>query len=125
MKRLKKDLQSVVKGLKTLMRKTEKIGKELDRLGEKQIARKPKRRTAAESKAAKKKAPQKAAGGRATGSTATGVVYNLIAKRKRGVNTTLIKEKTGFNDKKIWNVINRLKAQGKIKSGQRGVYVKI
>jgi len=125
MKTLKKDLQSVVKDLKALARKTEKIGKELDKRAKTQSSKKPKRRAAAKPQAAKKKVVRKAVRGRSKESTAMTVVFDLIGKRKKGVNTTVIKEKTGFNDKKIWNVINRLKTQRKIQSAQRGVYVKI
>jgi len=125
MKTLKKDLQSVVKDLRTLAVKTEKIGKALDKLAKTQSSRKPKRTAPAKPGAAKKKVVRKGVRARSKDSTAMAVVFDLIGKRKKGVNTTLIKEKTGFNDKKIWNVINRLKTQRKIKSAQRGVYVKI
>jgi integration host factor subunit alpha len=46
------------------------------------------------------------------------------SRSKKGVDTATLKKKSGFDDRKIWNVINSLKSQGKIKSGGRGFYVK-
>ena len=125
MKTFRKDLQAVVKDLKNLTRRTEKIGKELDKLVRAQGSAKPRKRAAAKPKIAKKRVIRKAVGRKPKESTAMAAVFNLISKRKKGANTTQIKAKTHFDDKKIWNVINRLKTQGKIKSAQRGVYVKI
>ena len=121
---LKKDLGAVVRDLKTLTRRTEKIGKELDKLlRSRGIAKSEKR--AAKPKTVRRRAIRKGAARKPREATATSAVLNLIGRRKRGVNTTEIKAKTGFDDKKIWNVINRLKTQGKIKSARRGVYVTI
>ncbi|MBU2498799.1 MAG: hypothetical protein KKE57_07870 [Proteobacteria bacterium] len=125
MKTLKKDLKAVGKDLKSLTRRTEKIGKELDKLVRAQGSAKPRKRAAAKPKMTRKRVIPKAVGRKPKESTAMAAVFNLISKRKKGVNTTQIKAKTRFNDKKIWNVINRLKTQGKIKSAQRGIYVKI
>ena len=74
---------------------------------------------------ASKPAVKRSVGGAAKGSTAMDAVFGIISKTKKGVDTTTIKEKTGFNDKKIWNAINRLKTQGKIKSARKGIYVKM
>jgi hypothetical protein len=52
-------------------------------------------------------------------------VFGIIERNKGGVNTNTLKKRTGFDDKKIWNIINRLKQQGKVKSAKTGVYVKI
>ena len=125
MKTLKKDLRAVVKDLKSLTRRTEKIGQELDKLVRAEASAKPRKRATAKPKTARKRVIRKAVGRKPKESTAMAAVFDLISKRKRGANTTQIKAKTGFNDKKIWNVINRLKTQGKIKSAQRGLYVKI
>lgn len=122
MKALKKDLQAVVKDLKALALKTEKVAKKLDKLEEAAVA-KPKRGRGrpplkpAEKKATVVKAPR--------GASAMDMVFGIIAKARKGVDTATIKEKTAFNDKKIWNAINRLKNQGKIKSARKGIYVKI
>ena len=121
MKALKKDLQAVVKDLKALAMKTEKVAKKLDKL-EKAAAAKPKR---GRGRPPLKPAAKKPAVKVPRGASAMDMVYGIIAKTKNGVDTARIKEKTGFNDKKIWNAINRLKNQGKIKSARKGIYVKI
>jgi ferric iron reductase protein FhuF len=113
MKTMKKDLDSVIKGLKSLIRKTERIERKLDSLP---ISRARRGRPPVTVTQVRK--PDRSAGG-----TATDAVYTLIAKSKRGVTTTKIREKTGLNNKQIWNAINRLKTQKKIKSARRGVYI--
>ncbi|MBW1722210.1 MAG: hypothetical protein JRH13_15650 [Deltaproteobacteria bacterium] len=123
MKALKKDLQAMVKNLKTLTSKVEKMVKNIDKLDKGTAAKAPaKRGRPAAAKKVKKAAPAR---GRKKESTAMDTVYSIVAKSRKGVNTATIKEKTGFNDKKIWNAINRLKTQGKIKSARKGVYIKI
>ena len=74
--------------------------------------------TAAEKKAAPatiKKADTKAP-------TAADKVLAIIDSAKQGVNTAAIKEKTGFDQKKVANIIFKLKKQGKIKTAEKGVY---
>jgi hypothetical protein len=107
MKQLKKDLESMLKDLKALTQKSEKIAKKLDML------EKTKRSKKAVSKATPKV-------------TGIDTVFEIIkrSRSKKGVSTGMLKEKTGFDEKKLWNIINRLRRQGKIKSPKRGVYVK-
>ena len=111
MKAVKKDLQSISKGLKTLLKKTERIERELEKLPSARRGRPP----------AKIRVTRGA--GRRSEQKVAEKVYNLIGKSRRGATTTQIREKTGFDNKKIWNAINRLKTQKKIKSARRGVYV--
>jgi transcription initiation factor TFIIIB Brf1 subunit/transcription initiation factor TFIIB len=113
MKAMKKDLQSVVKGLKTLLKKTERIERKLDQVPVTK-ARKGRPSIAAKTKP-----------GRGGEGMAMVAVYNIIQKSRKGATTTQIRDKTGFDNKKIWNAINRLKTQKKIKSARRGVYVSI
>jgi hypothetical protein len=113
MKAMKKDLQSVVKGLKSLIRKTERIERKLEKLP---IAKPRRGRPPVTTTRGRKP-------GRRAGGTAMDAVYGIIEKSKKGATTTKIREKTGFDNKQIWNAINRLKTQKKIKSGRRGVYV--
>ena len=118
MKALKRELQSVVKNLKSLAQKTEKIANKLDKLGKAEVVKKPMPK--ARAKVVKKTVAKKAAR-----VTASDTVLRIINRRKKGVNTSVLKDRTGFNDKKIWNIINRLKQQGKIKSDRRGSYIRV
>jgi len=57
--------------------------------------------------------------------TATDTVFRIIKGYRRGASVAAIKKKTGYDDKKIHNLVYKLKKQGKIKSVSPGVYVKI
>ncbi|MDY6971749.1 MAG: hypothetical protein SV775_05410 [Thermodesulfobacteriota bacterium] len=116
MKALKRDLQSVAKSLKLLTQKTERMASKLAKLEKTQADKSP--RVRASTRTAKKTSPAKA-----KKVTATGSVLGIIQSSKNGVDTETLKRKTGFSDKKIWNIINRQKRQGAIKSVRRGFYV--
>jgi predicted Rossmann fold nucleotide-binding protein DprA/Smf involved in DNA uptake len=115
MKRLKRDLQSVIKNLKALTEKTEKIAKRFDAAEKVKAApnRPVKAGKPAGKSAARKKAP----------ATATDTVLSIIKRQKKGIDTAALKSKTDLDTKTIRNVIFRLKKQGKIQSTTRGVYM--
>jgi hypothetical protein len=54
--------------------------------------------------------------------TAIDTVFDIIEKSGTPVGTAALREKTGFESKKIANVLFKLKKQGKIKSVGKGVY---
>ncbi|MDJ0666980.1 MAG: peptidoglycan-binding domain-containing protein [Desulfobacterales bacterium] len=54
--------------------------------------------------------------------TATSTVLKLINRSKGGITTKALSKETGFDSKKITNIIYRLKKQNKIKSLGRGIY---
>ena len=115
MKAMKRDLESVIKGLKSLIKKTERIERKLEKLT---IAKPRRGRPPVLVRRGRKP-------GRLSGGTAMNQVYTIIAKSKKGATTTKIREKTGYNNKQIWNAINRLKTRKKIRSARRGIYVAI
>jgi DNA replicative helicase MCM subunit Mcm2 (Cdc46/Mcm family) len=115
MKKLKADLQEIEKSLKQLVRKTEQMGKRLNKLEKAPVPKKPR----AKIKAAKKLVPQKP-----TEVTATDTVLGIIKRNKKAVDTAILKKKTGFKDNKIRAILARLKKQGKIKSERQGFYEK-
>lgn len=117
MQNLKRDLGALNKGLKALVKKTESLIKVVGKLEKSQTAKKPK------VKAVKAKTPPKTAGKKsAPGLTSTDQVINIIKRSKQGIEVSKLKEKTGFNDKKISNIVHRAVKQGKIKRVGRGVY---
>ncbi len=126
MKKLKQDLIAVNKELKALVKKTESLMKAVDRV-EKAQAAKPKK--ASPKKAIKPKAATKVAGKitptkkRSVKPTDTDKVLNIIKRSKKGVTTQTLIKKTGFNAKKIANMVFRATKMGKIKSVTKGVYV--
>jgi septal ring factor EnvC (AmiA/AmiB activator) len=123
MKKLKKDLQAVSKSLKTLTKKTERLTKAVAKLEKPQAAakRKPKAKAKTTRKAVAKK---KGAAKKKTATlTATDQVLKIIKRSKKGVDAPTLMKKTGFEDKKIRNILFRSSKQGKIKKAGRGIYV--
>jgi hypothetical protein len=55
--------------------------------------------------------------------TATDQVLGIINRSKNGVNTATLVTKTGFDQRKIWNIINRASKAGKIKRAGKGIYI--
>ena len=58
-----------------------------------------------------------------TKQSASDAVLDVITDAKTGINFPEIKAKTGFNDKKLRNIIYRLGKLGKIKNKKRGIYI--
>ena len=57
--------------------------------------------------------------------TATDMVLDVTKKNKNGVGFKEIQSQTGFNEKKIRNIIFRLDKLGKIKRINRGIYTAV
>ena len=120
---LKKDLQSLQREIKALERKIEKLIKEFDKGMKAKVTKKV---TAKPVKAkTTKKAPAKKAPAKKRNSklTATDQVLNIIKRSKKGVNTATLMAKTGFDQRKIWSIINRAAKAGKIKRAGKGIYI--
>ena len=113
MNRLEKDLKAIAKDLKRLTQKTDRMIKRLKKLDKAQAAKKPK------AKAAKKVVVKKPAK-----LPASGTVLAIVKRSRKGVDTATLEKKTGFEGRKIGDIVYRLKKEGKIKSERKGVYVK-
>ena len=126
MKKLKKDLEAISKALNGLVQKVQKLQEQIGE--ETKPAKKPKAKVAkkapARKGAAKKAAPKKAVQKKAKPVTAADTVLAIIKRYKKGVGNAALMEKTGYNQKKIANLVFKLRKQGKIKSVDKGVYVK-
>ena len=110
-----KDLQAISKELTKLAKQTEKLAAALGK------AEKPKAqsvKTTTKAKTVTKKAPVKAAK-----ITDTDKLLAIINRFKKGVDTATLMKKTGFNQKKIRNMLNRTYKQGKITRAEKGIYV--
>ena len=55
--------------------------------------------------------------------TATDQILKIIKRSKKGVDVPTLKEKTGFDDKKVRNIVFRAAKEGRIKKSGRGIYV--
>ena len=119
----KKDLQSLQKDIKALGSKMDKLiaaaGKsEKPKVAKKITAKPVKAKTT--KKAPAKKAPAKRG---AAKPTATDQVLKIINRSKKGVDAATLMTKTGFDLKKVRNILQRTFKQGKIKRVGKGVYV--
>lgn len=54
---------------------------------------------------------------------ASEAVFQVIQSKKEGINTSDLIKATQFEEKKVRNIIYKLKKQNKIKAARRGVYV--
>jgi predicted Rossmann fold nucleotide-binding protein DprA/Smf involved in DNA uptake len=126
MKKLKKDLEAISKTLNGLVQKVQQLQEQIGE--ETKPTKKPKAKAVKKAPikkvAAKKAAPKKAVPKKAKPATAVDTVLAIIKKSKKGIGMAALMEKTGYNQKKIANLVFKLRKQGKIKSVDRGVYVK-
>ena len=131
-----KELTALKKEFKTLEKKMEKLLKAAGSARQakktskvKAVKAKPAPKAAGKKIAAKKTAvaktsAKKAASGKKTGlATATDEILKIIKRAKKGVDVLTLKKKTGFDDKKVRNIVFRAAKEGRIKKSGRGVYV--
>ena len=109
-----KDLEAISKELTKLATQTEKLAAALGK-AEKPVAKYVKQTTKA--KAVTKKAVK---GGKKTD---TDKLLAFINRSKKGVDTAMLMKKTGFDQKKVRNMLNRTYKQGKITRVGKGIYV--
>ena len=120
---LKRNLQSLNKDVKALGRTIDKLIKEFDKGKKAKITKKTKAKPAkakTTKKAPAKKAPVKK---RTSKLTATDKVLKIIRGSKRGVGAAALVKKTGFDLKKVRNIIQRTYKMGKIKRVGKGIYI--
>ncbi len=118
MKKMKIDLQLVVKGIRAINNQLDKAIKAVEGSAGKGFSKKTKvsEKSSRKSNASGKKA--------ADPGTAFDMVIEIISRSKQGIDTSKIKEKTGFDDKKIANIIYKAKNRNLIRSISKGIYVK-
>ena len=85
---------------------------------------KPVRKAAVKKAAVKKAAVKKPAAKKTAQLSAVDTAFGFIKRYKKGISTAALMEKTGFDQKKVYNIIYKLNSLGKIKSVGKGVYVK-
>jgi len=108
---INKDLKAIGIELTKLVKQIENLAVALGKTG------KPAAKVV-KTKAVSKKAPAK--GGQKTD---TDKLLAIINRSKKGVDTATLMKKTGFNQKKVRNMLNRTYKQGKIKRVEKGIYV--
>ena len=134
----KKDLQAVKRDIKALEKKLEKLLTAYEPMPKAKKVKKKKavkkarvvkkaaaKKAPAKKKAAARKAPAKKAVAEKKTSevTATDKILQIVKRSKKGVDVPTLKKKTGFDDKKVRNIVFRASKEGKIKKSGRGIYV--
>jgi predicted Rossmann fold nucleotide-binding protein DprA/Smf involved in DNA uptake len=124
MKDLDVFLKTVVDGMKVMAQGIETLAEKLDTIAKARLDETPKRK--AEAKPARKAPakPKKPVQKKEKPATAAETVLSIINRSKKGVDTATLMKKTGYNQKKIANLVFKLRKQGKIKNVAKGVYVK-
>ena len=117
MKNLKRTLLSVNKDITALSKKVDRMIVAMEKLEKVKTK-------VAKGKPAKKAAPKKPSAKKPVQLTAADTVFGIINKRKKGIGTAELMKRTGFDQKKMYNIVYKLKKQGKIISAGKGVYVK-
>ena len=123
---LKKDLLSLQKELKAVEKKMAMLLKAVENSGQspKAATKKVVKGKSVKAKTTKKAPIKKAAASKKTTQvTATDQILRIIKRFKKGVDVPTLKEKTGFDDKKVRNIVFRASKEGKIKKSGRGIYV--
>ena len=111
MKQLEKDLQGVLKSLKLATDKVEKLMQKVETLEKPQNLDKP-----------RANAPSKARAPKMTSDS--DAVLAIIKRFKKGVDGATLRKKTGFEGRKMRDIVYRLKKRGQIKTVDKGVYLK-
>ena len=129
-KKLKKDLQAVNREIKALAKKVDKMIVAIGKLEKpKAVKVNPVKKTVAKTKPVKKAPVKKVvvkmpAAKKPVKLTATDTVLNIIKRYKKGVGFPILKTKSGFNDKKVRNIVQKAFKEGKIKRVGKGIYIK-
>jgi putative endonuclease len=105
-----KDLNTIAKEIKALEKTVTKVANAVGK---------------SEKAAVGKKAPtgKRPAKKGAVKLTSTDQVLKIVKASKKGVDTATLMNKTGFDQKKITNILQRTYKQGKIQRADRGLYV--
>ncbi len=118
---LKRDLTALQKEITALEKKMDKLIAAAGKSEKPKVAKKSQSvKAKTTQKTPAKKAPTKE---KTAQPTATDQVLKIINRSKKGVNIKTLMEKTGFNQKKVTNILQRTFKQGKIKRVGLGIYL--
>ena len=119
---------TIAQDLKTLNKNIQALGKTLDRLlkaveKDEKLKAKPTKRIPVKMAPARKAPAKKAPAKKKTAQpTATDKILKIIKGSKKGVDAPTLIKKTGFDQKKVRNILFRTYKQGKIKRLDKGIY---
>ena len=122
MQDIQKELDSVVKSIQQL---TDSVGNIVNAVEKLAQADSPKDTKAKRAPAREKVVVKNGVVEKIKRVPATQIVYDIIQKSAQGIDIAALMKATGFDQRKIHNITFRLKNQGRIKSGGRGMYKKM
>jgi hypothetical protein len=120
---LKRDLQAVKKDIVALQKKMEMLLKAYGKPQKPKAAKKPKRKVVKAKTKRSVKVRKTTLREKAPTITATEQILKIVRRSRKGVDVPMLKAKTGFDDKKVRNIVFRASKEGKIKKVGRGTYV--
>jgi hypothetical protein len=115
-KKLARELKTVARQLNTLSKKTASMASAFEKAPAKPKAKPAK----GKARAAKKPAP--AAAPKSKSLTPTDQVLAIMKRFKKGITVESLRDKSGFNEKQISNIVHRACKKGKMKRIGRGMY---
>jgi len=120
---IKQDLQALNKEIQALGKTIDKLIAAVEKGETTKIAKKITAKPT-KAKTAKRPPARKAPVTKKTAQpTATDQVLKIIKRSRKGVNAATLMTKTGFDQRKIWSIINRASKAGKIKRAGKGIYI--
>ena len=121
---IQKDLEAISKALLKQASRIDKLAEAIGKL--EQPPSKPRTvKRAPKAKPITKRVRPKAAPKKSTQPTDSEKVLKILKRSKKGVDTKTLMNKTGFNQKKISNIIYKGTKSGKIKKIERGIYTAV
>ena len=120
---LKQDLKALQKEIKALEKKMDKLAMTIEKSEIPKTAKRSTAKPAMAETAGKAPAKKATAKKKPAKLTAADQVIEIINGSKGGVDAAALVKKTGFDAKKIQNILFRTHKQGKIKRAGKGVYV--
>ena len=120
----KKDILVLIQEIKSLNKKLDRLLKDFIKIEQTKVAKKPARRIAMAKPAKRVSAKKIPAKKKSAKLTATDQVMRIINRSKKGVDVPTLIKKTGFDDKKVRNILYRNYKLGRIKRVGKGVYFK-
>ena len=123
--KIKASIQFLSLALKEFREGTEALIKNVDKIekAKAKSGKKAKHKATAKVRAKKRARMKKPPARKARKLTDTAQVLKIIKRHKRGIDLKKLKDRTGFQDNKIRDIVTRAYKSGKIKRVDRGVYI--
>lgn len=122
MKNLENDIKEINKQIKKLMKKADALIKAAGTEQKETKVKGTTTRKRVKSVAAKTSKAKPSIRKKSRISSSTEFVLQVIKRHKKGIDVETLKKKTGFDDKKISNIVHRAYKKGLIKRSGRGIY---